>query len=424
MRTPPAPFDSTRFEQLVVGGAFFALFPGFFYYHTLLGIGAMGAFLGGYFAPVALLFTPAMACVYLARVRRDPRRFTLIDLHWFLFMAYFMAIIAVNAAAGANLTIVGNHILGILFMVQVFVMFAIIDFNSRGFRCLALLCLGAMTAIVVAFSVDGVFYLGALGIAKDADSLATYQGFSRSYLLTFMAVIAFTRSLPLRLLLYATGTATLFINTARSEFAALLFAIPIIEFYFSKHKLVFVLVGIVLAFLVHLYLDQIVAALPNNRILELLDLSHSTSANKRAHLTVHALQTINAHPLLGDYASYQPGLYSHNILSAWVDLGLFGLVYLVALVVVPIVPMFVREYFASRGRGIFILAFSMACITLLLLLTSHYFTDMLIGATLGACSRYTQERKYAKNRAPDLGPSAPRRPDLHQAVPQPGRAWP
>lgn len=424
MRRPatlrPATRAASRREQAILLAAFFLLFPGFFFYHTLLGTGTTGAFLGGYFAPVSILFVLPLFFIYVGRMRRDPRRFHAVDLHLGLFLLYFVAVIGVNAAAGANRTIVGNHILGIMFIFNMFVIASFLDFDGKPFRIVGLLSLAAMSAIAVSYSVDGVFYLGSMGIAKDADALATYQGFARSYLITFVPVIAFTRSLPLRLMLHALGATTLFLNTARSEFAALMFAIPIIEFYYSRHKLHFLLCGLILFFVIHLYFDRILAALPANRILELLDLSHSTSANMRQHLTVHAMQTILAHPLLGDYASYKPGYYSHNVLSAWVDLGAFGIAYLCLVTVVPIVPMFVREYFAPRHCGIFLLGFSMACVTVLLLLTSHYFTDMLIGATLGASSRYFYERKYAKNRTPDLGPSASRHPDLRQTMPQPG----
>lgn len=410
-------FKTARRQQRILLAAFFMLFPGFFFYHTLLGTGTTGAFLGGYFAPVSLLFALPLGLIYLNRMQRDPRRFNAVDLHLGLFLLYFVAVIGANAAAGANRTIIGNHVLGILFIFNMFVIASFLDFDSLRFRVVGLLSLAGMSAIAVSYSVEGVFYLGAMGVAKDTDALATYQGFARSYLVTFLTVIAFTRSMTLRLLLYAMSAMTLFLNTARSEFAALMFAIPIIEFYYSRHKLHFLLCGIILFFVIHLYFDQILAALPANRILELLDLSQSTSANKRHHLTVHAVQTILAHPLLGDYASYKPGYYSHNVLSAWVDLGFFGMAYLCLVTVVPIVPMFIREYFAPRHCGIFMLGFSMACVTVLLLLTSHYFTDMLIGATLGASSRYFYERKYAKNRTPDLRPSASRHPDLRQAMP-------
>ncbi|MGB9110950.1 MAG: hypothetical protein WCC39_19860 [Telluria sp.] len=411
---------TTMREQLLLNSAFFLLFPGFFYYHTLLGTGTTGAFLGGYFSPISIVYMLPLCCIYYRRTRRDPRHLSGIDLHYGLFNAYFLAVILVNAAAGANLVIVVNHLVCILFMVNTAILFTFIDFAHPQFRLMALASLAGMSAIAFTFSVNGVFYLGALGIARDAESLATYQGFARSYLVTFLPVIAYTRSLPLRLVLYGTGAATLFINTARSEFAALLFAIPIIEFYFSRHKMVFIMVATLLFLAIYSHLDEIVASLPDNRILELLDLSQSTSANKRHHLTVYARQTIAAHPILGDYASYAPGYYSHNVLSAWVDLGLFGFVYVLAITIVPAIPMFFKEYLAGRRRPEFILGFSLACVTVLLLISSHFFTDMLIGATLGAYSQYRFERKYGKYRPPHFSPSPLRHEDLHQAMPQPG----
>lgn len=416
--------DTSAREQLMLNSAFFLLFPGFFYYHTLLGTGTTGAFLGGYFSPISVLYMLPLVLTYYLRMRRDPRRFSGIDLHYGLFMAYFVVIVAIHVVSGANRLIVIDHLECILFMVNAFVMFTFIDFGNRQFRTMAFIGVAGMSAIAFAFSVNGVFYLGALDMAQHGtdDSLATYQGFARSYLFTILPLIAYTRSLPLRLLLYAVGIATLFINTARSEFAALLFAIPIFEFHFSRNKLIFVGVAVIGLMLLSIHIGDIVAALPDTRILELLDLSQSTSADKRHHLTVYARQTIAAHPLFGDYGSYEPGYYSHNVLSAWVDLGLFGFIYLLAITIVPAIPMFFKETMAGRRRPEFIHAFALACVTVLLLISAHYFTDMLIGATLGAYSQYRFERKYGKYRSSELSPSTLRHTDLRQAVPEPVRA--
>ncbi|MGZ5200138.1 MAG: hypothetical protein ACXWC4_10255 [Telluria sp.] len=416
----------TRLEQTILGAAFFLLFPGFFYYHTLLGIGAMGAVLGGFFSPISVLFALPIGLIYVVRVRRDPRRLSFVDVYFGLYLAYFAAVAVLHAVLDDGLQTAAKHMLEILFLVNIYVMFYLIDFASPRFRLLGLLTLAAMSAIVAAYSIDGVFYLGAEGLAQDAaaDSLATYQGFARSYLVTYIVVIAYTRPLALRWLLHLTGAVTLFINTARSEFVALLFIAPIIEFYYSRHKMLFIMLAVIAGAVASMYVDQVLAALPDSRILELLDLSQSTSAIKRHHLTANALQTIRAHPFIGDYGSYEPGYYSHNILSAWVDLGLFGLIYLSALLVLPLIPMFLREFFASRRCANFMLGFGMAAVTILLLLTSHYFTDMLIGATLGAYSKYLYERKYGQDRAPHLRPSAPPHPDFRQAVPHLGRARP
>ncbi|MES2016967.1 MAG: hypothetical protein V4484_10770 [Pseudomonadota bacterium] len=397
--------------------AYLALFPGFFFYHTLLGLGAIGAFLGGYFAPVSLLVVGPLTFFYVYRIRRDCGRVGRADLLFSLYIGYFLCVVAIQAIAGANRVIVSNHILGILFIVNCFFMFRLVDFGRRDVWLAGLITLFGMSAIVFAFSVDGSFYLAPLGTAKNPDSLATYQGFSRSYLVTFAAVIAFTRPLPLRVLLYCLAAPTLFVNTARSEFVAMLFLIPIIELYYSQRKLLLISVLAVLFLMSYHYLDDILALLPNNRILELLDLSQSTSANKRHHLSVYALNTIAHFPVFGDYASYSPGFYSHNVLSAWVDTGAFGFLFVLALLILPLAQMLLRGYFHGKSSGQFILAFALACITLLLLAKSHYFTDMLIGASLGSYSRYRYGRKNDPYRAPDLCPSTLRHADLRQAVP-------
>lgn len=409
-------------DQLIANAAFFFLFPGFFFYHTLLGTGTTGAFLGGYFSPVSLAFVLPLTRIITRRWARLSRKFSKIDLSYTFFLFYFLIIVACNAIAGANRVIVINHLLCIIFMINTFIIFSVIDFGSKSFRIAALATLYAMSGIASSYSVNGVFYLGAMGIGKDVESLATYQGFARSYLVTFLPVIAFTRLLFLRLLLYGIAISTLFVNAARSEFVALLFIIPVLEFYFSRQKLLFIFFAVLAYVFFNLYMSQLLASLPDNRILELVDLSQSTSANKRHHLTMYALQTIRAHPLLGDYASYAPGYYSHNILSAWVDLGLFGFAYLIFILITPVLPMFLREYFSSICNESFILSLGLVFCTTLLLLTSHYFTDMLIGATFGAYAQYQYRRKHVQHRTFNVGASALRHEDLRQTMSQHGRA--
>jgi hypothetical protein len=404
--------------------AFLALFPGFFFYHTLLGLGLTGAFLGGYFAPVSLLVAPALCFFYAYQVRRRSAHLGLPDVCFFFYMAYFLVVVAIQAAAGANPVIVGNHLLGILFIVNMFFIFRLTDFGRADVRLAGLLSLLAMSAIIFAYSVDGAFYLAPQGTALNPESLATYQGFSRSYLVGFITFIAFCRSLPLRLLLYCVAAPALFFNTARSEFAAMLFLIPIIEIYYARRKMVLAAVLAMLFLVIYPNLETLLSLLPNNRILELLDLSQSTSANKRHHLSMYAWNTIVQFPLFGDYASYSPGFYSHNVLSAWVDTGLFGFLFVLALLILPTLHMFIAGYLLPKKSAIFLLALCFSCVTLLLLVNSHYFTDMFIGASLGAYSKYRFGRKHGPHRSPDLGPSAPRHPHLRQAVPQAGAARP
>jgi hypothetical protein len=376
--------------------AFFLLFPGFFAYQTLLGLGLIRAYLGGYFAIVSLLMLPVLLLSYLRRMQAQAFRVHRVDAAFLAFLAYFAAIVVCNAPS-ADLAMIGYHILAIAYMLILFIVFKSLDFHSRRFRLTQLISLAAMSAVVFAFSVDGSFYLAALGAARDPDSVATYQGFSRSYLVPLAVVLACTRRAPLRWALYALGLPTLYINTARSEFGALLFLIPLIEFHASRHRMAMLAAFLLLFMLINFNLDTILAAVPSNRTLELLDLSHSSSVSARHHLTEQALHTIAQHPILGAYASYAGGNYSHNILSAWVDLGLFGFIALLLLLLFPLGQMAVHGYLlggrASRDTR-FMLAWSLLGMTALLLAMSHYFSDMLIGAALGAYARYRSGARH------------------------------
>jgi hypothetical protein len=408
------PIPGSRLERVTLTVAFLALFPGFFFYHFLLGTGQIHAFLGGYFAPVSLAFAFPITVFYIRQLRQNCSRLLPNELYYGGFLAFLCVVAIVNGANGKNPVIVIAHLLGALYMANTFIMFKMIDFAHPEVRYPSLLCLMGMSVIIFSYSVDGVFRMDAMGLALDPSALSTYQGLARSYLVNCLCVVAYTRSLPLRAFLYVVGAISLFLNTARSEFVALLFAIPFIEFYFARHKTVFAIVLALIASLITMNLDHLLSMMPDNRIMELLDLSHSTSAIARRHLAELAMRTISTYPIFGDYASYAPGHYAHNIMSAWVDLGLFGFIYLVALLAFPTVSMLVRGYFSREDSGDLVLGFSMACATILLLIKSHFFTDMLIGGMLGAYSRYRLKGRYPKGRSTESGPSAPA--PLHEAV--------
>src|SRR5213076_3205207 len=107
---PHKPGTSTR-EQLLLNSAFFALFPGFFFYHTLLGTGTTGAFLGGYFSPVSLVFVIPLIAIAFQRCRQIPRFISNIAIHYAVFLGYFLIIIVCNSIAGASRAIVINQLL-------------------------------------------------------------------------------------------------------------------------------------------------------------------------------------------------------------------------------------------------------------------------------------------------------------------------
>jgi hypothetical protein len=371
--------------------AFLLLFPGFFFYQTLIGIGAMPAFLGGYFSIVSIALVLPLDFFYFMTLQAARYRVPRTDLQFAFFLAYFFLVVAINGVFGADAAIVQTHLFSILYFINIYIIFKTIDFSERTTMVTAWACLLLMSAVIFYFSEGGSFLPGQ---STDAN-VATYQGFARSYLLTFVAVICFTRHAAVRVVLGCIAVAALFMNSSRSELVAVLVLIPLVEIYRSRSRLTTVCLVLVALAVAAIGLDYAVQAMPDHRVWELFNLSQSDSSNARHHLAQRALDTIAEHPLLGAYASYPPGQYAHDIRSAWVDLGLFGFSYLLLMLVPTAFTLFAVGWFRRARSGDFLLALSLICMSLLLLLTAKTFDDMFAGAALGAYANHRSKRRSA-----------------------------
>jgi hypothetical protein len=381
-----------------IQAAFILLYPGFFFYQTLLGIGAIGAYLGGYFTLVALLLLIPLLLAFMGAIRRHKNYVSNFDLWLVLFVIYYFAVLAVNFAAGADQMIVERYVQSMIFCFETYVIFRMIDLENKRFIMIIAASLLVMSAITYYFSIGGFFFLQALGEAQSPENLATYQGFARSYIYSYLVLISVVRSMAIRYVLYAIATCALFLNGARSEFSAVLFLIPIIELYYAKHRFYAMSILIFLAAFIVGGIEQITNMLPENRILQLLDLSHSSSAVARQHFSQNALQTISENPVFGDFASYPDGHYAHNVLCAWVDFGLFGMVFFMSLLIWQAVSLFLNGFFIRTKSSYFVLAWSFICITLLWVLTAKNVPDMSVGAAMGAFARYRYGKRYGFDR--------------------------
>jgi hypothetical protein len=378
----------------IAHAAFLLLFPGFFFYQTLLGIGAIGAYLGGYFTLVALVLFLPLLYAFVLSAKANRNYVSQVDVCLAFLFAYYAFVLIVNFFAGKDSMIVERYIQALIFCFETYVIFRLIDLDDGTFRKIVLVCLLVMSAITYYFSVGGFFFLQALGEAKDPNSLATYQGFARSYIYTYLIVIATLRFVVLRYVLYVMVTSALFLNGARSEFSAVLFLIPVNELYLSRHRL-YALFTLVLASVILIGgVDYIVANLPENRILQLLDLSHSSSANMRDRFAHDALRTIYENPIFGDFASYPDGHYAHNVITTWVDFGLFGFVFFSALLVWHGVWLLLNGFFRAKKDVDFVLAWSFVSVTILWAITAKSMPDMCVGAALGAFARYRYKKRF------------------------------
>jgi hypothetical protein len=419
---------SLRLRQLTLADwSFLILFPGFFFYQSAIGTGMAPAILGGYFSPVCILLLPFLALVFFACAAETKHFINGADLVFGGFLLYFFFVVALNFGLGAPSVVVKHHLVAMLHFVVVFITCRLARFDNPGFRRVVLITVAGMSLIIFAMSVDGTFYLRLQGDASNEEALATYQGFARSYLLAFLVVAAFLKKMPHRLLLYAVCIPALFINGARSEMAVAVAAAAIIEGIHSRHRGLWIAGSAITGAALFLFFAEIASLFPGNRSGQLLDLSGASSWEARSRLFFFAVDTVLQNPVFGSYGSYlrllnNSGSYAHNIVSAWVDLGLFGFLYLFGMLAIPTIRLGLD--LLRRGQrekpAELIFAFIMLFVTLVMLFTSKSFTYMVIAGAMGVYANYRSKHVQPQGRPSHLSPSALRHTDLRQAMPQPG----
>lgn len=389
--------------------SFFVLFPGFFFYHSAVGLSVFPSVLGGFFSPMSVLLFPLLALAYLRTMVRSKLNLTWIDQIFFIYVGFFLLVICLQYIDAAPVELLKQHMASVVHLLCCFFIFKMTDFEARSFRIIALVCFIAMTLLIFQLSVDGTFYLRQ--DAEDGTGVASYQGFARSYMVTAIALVAFIQKLRHRILIYAIAIPSLYLAVARSEFAAFFVFAAIFEIAGAKRPAATILTVVVVALALYASLDVLSSLLPENRVLELLMSNESTSGDARDEYTVAAIQTIKDYPILGAYGSYIHvtgiGSEAHNILSAWVDIGLFGMLlfsWMLARTQWQLLKLSLNR--DVRAVNAFKLALCLLLMTIFLLLTAKDFTYMLVGASLGICSAYMAYRRRERRSEEQAFPTA------------------
>jgi hypothetical protein len=308
--------------------AFFALFPGFFLYHFSIAKGYFPPVLGGYFGLVAaFLFVP----LFFINIKIFMKKQDLIVAIFFLILG-LMFIVSISQYLLQNPNGYVKEmfvwsISGLFFNFVTFMVAARLNLNlvaRLGFWLIFLMFL----AVIFNIGDYGIFYLKQ-ETGSISEYVATYQGFARSIVVTLLIVSAFYFRTSKRFyLLILLGVVALFLNGSRSEFAFFVLAITFMYLIYSMTSIKAAFSFLLFAFIATFAVVSILDFSPDSRMSQLLNIASSSSGERRAELFMSSIELIKNSPLLGEYAGYTElggiGSYSHNILSAWVNLGLLG----------------------------------------------------------------------------------------------------
>lgn len=381
MVTPSRPLDNdSRVARLFAVGAFSVVFPAYIVYQILVQKAVIRPYLGGYFTIGIALSLPLL----LAAAYSDTRPRLRADLVEWLFIL-FMTLFGLSVAQGLYLQvapgIVQPNAIAWATSIVLYLFGAFFPWGNLAATCWAQLLFFGMQPLILLNSAGGQL-IGGGYVAPEIGMELNYQAVAMAYIVVALAAIPPARVL-VRYVAYALAIASLYVIGARSEFVAFAIICAVIEFCMARRKVLMVVLAIV-GLLALLWLAHTMfGTLPGSRILGLTDLGDDPSVIARAALTTNAWLSISNAPILGDYGSYAPGNYAHNILSAWVDMGYAGLVTLVLLLIFAGASLILTYQHMIR-TPVFLVTAALLGANMVLLLVAKHYTYQLLPIAIGA----------------------------------------
>lgn len=383
--------SSSSFTRFTIYSVAAALFPLFFLYQLAVSKG-ISPVLGGYTGIVSVISLASILLIAFA-FHRQRGFWVSFDLWVVLLFLYGLAWSYTSQVYLPEKGLGENVIGGLVIWLSYYFFGRVVPFEDRQFSRLFLFSYLLMLAVIVSNVEDGVFKLGR------GESAATYQSFAYSFLFVSCLVLMNRRSLVAAWVVAAVTLLALVLNGARSEFIA--FVIILLTYFLLGRGRVISFALMVIAFAVAIANMAFLENFEKNRFYNLFFMGAQGSLDERTQANSAGLETILKNPVLGDFASYPPGLFAHNVSSAWVDLGLVGFVWFIALAIYCVYILIRTPLSFSESREKRML-FALILAGVVLLISAKYFTYPLFALTLGLIVNYQIYTKRQGSRSEAL----------------------
>ena len=396
---------------------YFILFPAYFAYHWSAMNSWSPLFIGGYINEMsALVLVGALLYFFKQIIRRvrSSKDFNAIDISFTVFMVWFLFITLVHAGFATALGVTKNHIASIIQLLACFIAFRVYPYyeglRSRQF----LTYFTAIFTIAVLYAAKQDL-IGTVMVSSSDTHFATYQGLARAYLFTAVLSVTHLSRLIYRFVAYLLVFFVLFLLGSRSEIVGSMILFLVFEVMYSQRRVFTALVAIAItisaAFVISISIEQLQDLFPENRMLYLILLGESDgSVLERSHQIQWAWKSIADSPLMGDYGIYErqsnSGAYAHNWISAWVDLGILGvlLFWSIFITIVHLIYKMSRQSMIisnniKQDRWFFAMLVAIFSQTLLFFMFSKGFNDIGLAILAGFASAGIYNIKNAQKQA-------------------------
>ena len=371
--------------------AFILVFPAFIAYQVLVQAGVMAPSLGGYGTAGAAAALPFALYAFYRQAGVHGFAPTPTGALFVVYLLMFSTFVFFGGTLNVDPEVTGPHAAYIFKFVVWYLIARSVDADSPRFKLLGRLLLVGVIGLVIWMAVTRQSFAAVLRPMMPGEDPGDYQGSA----MVFIALAAYTipsMRFAARIPAYALSTLTLFLVGARSEFVGFILLIIVVEWCKAKSRPLMTLLMVAAAVAFLGAVKGIEANPDANRIFGLLSVANDESAILRGEMAAEAWVTVWENPVMGAYASYPPGEYAHNLVSAWVDFGVIGFVLLLSLLAIPLAGLAMRFASDSR-RDDFIRTLALAAVVTLLMAVAKTHTYQLLGVSLGLYARYRVARR-------------------------------
>tara|TARA_B100000575_G_C22986010_1_gene568721 strand:- start:129 stop:878 length:750 start_codon:yes stop_codon:yes gene_type:complete len=224
--------------------------------------------------------------------------------------------------------------------------------------------------------------------------ISTYQGLSRSIVLTSIIIIYSLKS-RVQFLYFFVTLFVLFILGSRSEFALFLIALFIVFMFNKKATFIKILsISLSIILLILMYNPETVENLnETSRIFSLLDPQNVYASEGRGLLTDNAISTISNNVFFGDISNVDIGGSAHNILSAWEIHGFFFIILILAISLINLASRFLD--FRNLTSNFYAkIAFFYSIVWFVGMITSYWYGNEMFAVALGFSAKLEQFKSY------------------------------
>jgi hypothetical protein len=381
-----------KLNSAIAAFCWIIVFPGFIIYQTAVQLAMIPPALGGYytasigFALFILIYPyldkwPIKQSLWIVVWRKHIR----LDILFWMYVCLMLMATLLGITREVDSAITDPLLAYIFKFIGLYVLASLTPWENLKFLKLVQLIHILICILLITNASEGA-YLANLVLLDDREQDLDYHGLALAFSVISLTAGHWTASIPWRWIQWQLSLTGLFLIGARSEFVGTCIAILVIEF--SRRKkfaecmaLALIPICVVAAFYLLAYTME-----NESRVFGLLNLAIDESSTIRKELSLDAWATIIKNPISGAFASYEPGHYAHNILSAWVDLGLIGFIVLCLLVTLPISSiLFGRKSAASSTYRHLVLGCLMMCITMLIFAKTYFY--QMIPIVLGMYAR-------------------------------------